>query len=166
MDKTTILNQFAFQRHYLSMLVDDIPDEKMTAQPGVVNHPAWQLGHLTFVADRFAKTLGGTSTLDATWEARFGQNTVPNPDRAASPSKAELIRMLDDRRNAAAKAYLAASLEDLAKPNPIARLAKVLPTIGHLAIFGLISHESQHLGQLAAWRRAAGMPMALSKLPG
>lgn len=164
-NKTMILDQFAFQRRYLSMLVDDIPDECICAQPGgVVNHPAWQLGHLAFVADRMVKTLGGTSPLDAAWEARYAPNTTPNPDRAASPSKAELIRVLDDRRSAAAQAFLEASADELAKPNPIARITAALPTVGHLMLFGLVFHESTHLGQLAAWRKATGMPLALLKM--
>jgi hypothetical protein len=164
-NKTMILDQLAFQRRYLSMLVDDIPDERMCAQPGgVVNHPAWQLGHLAFVADRMVKTLGGASPLDAAWEARYAPNTVPNPDRAAAPSKAELIRVLDDRRKAAVEAFSAASADELAKPNPIARIAAALPTVGHLMVFGLVFHESTHLGQLAVWRKATGMPMALLKM--
>ena len=59
MNSKLVLNQFAFHRQYLSMLVDDIPDDQLTAQPGgIVNHPAWQLGHLAFVSDRFATMLG------------------------------------------------------------------------------------------------------------
>ncbi len=44
------------------------------------------------------------------------------------------------------------------------RLAGILPTTGHMVVFGMLTHESNHLGQLAVWRSAAGMVPALSKM--
>jgi DinB superfamily len=166
MSKNVNLQQFGFQRLYLALLVDDIPEEQMTRQPGgVVNHPAWHLGHLAFVANRFATILGCASNMDPSWEGKFAPNTTPSPDRSVYPVKAELIRILDDRRGALANAYEQASESDLAKPNPNARLAANLPTVEHLIAFGMVFHEATHLGQLASWRKAAGMPTAFSKLP-
>ncbi len=165
MNSSVILGEFAFQRQYISMLVDDIADEKMTAQPGgVVNHPAWQLGHLAQSFDSFAQILGCPRTLDAAWEKQFGPQSIPSADRSAYPSKAELIRILDDRRTILAEAFARASSDDLAKPNPIPHAAALFPTVGVFMLFGMIFHEGTHLGQLASWRKAAGMAQALSKL--
>jgi hypothetical protein len=164
MNSKLILNQFAFQRQYLSMLVDDIPDEQMSAQPGgIVNHPAWHLGHLAFVSDRFTTMLGHAATLDE-WKDRFAPGSTPTADRSAYPSKAELLRVMDERRNALADAFARATPEDMAKPNPSKVIAAIFPTMGHVMLLGLVSHESTHIGQLAMWRKAMGMTEALSKL--
>lgn len=165
MDRSIILDQFAFQRRYLSFLVDDVAEEQMAEQPGgAANHPAWQLGHLAWTADRFAAMLGGSTTLDH-FKERFGGGSTPVADRASYPSRAELLSILDDRRDALAAAFSAASSEDLARPNPNPRFKAALPTIGNMVLFGMLFHESTHLGQLAVWRKAAGLPQALSKLP-
>ena len=52
---------------------------------------------------------------------------------------------------------------DWKKLHPIPQL-KMLPTVGHAIHFMMLTHESTHLGQLATWRHAQGLPMALSKL--
>ena len=42
------------------------------------------------------------------------------------------------------------------------RYCEGLPTLGDATVFLAVSHEVMHLGQLAAWRRARGLPSALS----
>lgn len=163
-NNSIIVDQFAFQRQYLSWLVDDVAEEQMTAQPGgVVNHPAWQLGHLAYTTDRFATMFGGTQTLEP-FKGKFGGGSVPVADRSAYPAKAELLRILDDRRTALVKAFANASPDELAKPNPNAMIGALLPTKGHMILFGMLFHEGTHLGQLATWRKVAGLPQALSKM--
>jgi hypothetical protein len=165
MNNSVILDEFAFQRNYITLLTDDIADEKMTAQPGgIVNHPAWHLGHLATAFDNFAQLLGCPRALDEAWSKKFGQQSVPSADRSAYPSKAELIRILDERRNAVVQAFAKTSSDDLAKPNPNAHAAALFPTVGVFILFGMLFHEGTHLGQLASWRKAAGMVPALSKL--
>lgn len=39
-----------------------------------------------------------------------------------------------------------------------------LPARGDAALFMALTHEALHLGQLAAWRRAHGLPSALRAL--
>ena len=165
MNNKVILDQYAFQRYYISLLVDDIPEDRMCDQPGlIVNHPAWHLGHLAQSTDSFIALLGGTPTLEESWKSKFKQGSIPKPERNFYPSKAELLRVLDDRRGALSQIVSRVSDADMAKPNPIASIARPLPTLGHLTLFGLLYHESTHLGQLASWRHAAGMCQALSKL--
>jgi len=164
MDKKLILDQFAFQRRYISVLVDDIPDKKMAVQPGgVVNHPAWQLGHLAAVHDFFTKALTGQTTLGEDWSKKFGPGSAPSSNRDDYPCKAELLGVFEERRQALACAFEQAADDTFAKPNPNARFAKILPTVGHLMQFGMLFHESTHLGQLASWRKAMGMVPASSK---
>lgn len=172
MNKSHVLDMAKFQRGYLSMLVDDIPDNRLAEQPGgaggVKNHPAWQIGHLAWAFDGIGAAVAGTSpALDPSWKERFGQGSNPTSHRATYPSKGELIKAYDDRRLALVRAFESASPDALARPNPVEGLAKVgLTTLGHLALFGLLTHEATHLGQLATWRAASGFVPALSKLGG
>jgi len=164
MDTPTILHLYTFQRGYISMLVDDIPDNQFSHQPkGFPNHPAWQIGHLAWAADGLCQLLGGPPGFNQVWTDTYGMNTIPVADRGAYPPKADLIAMLDDRRTNAATLLHAATPQFLAQPNPLERLAPMLPTRGHMALFLAIFHESTHLGQLSSWRKLAGMPEALSK---
>lgn len=165
MDKSYVLACFGMNRGYLDLLIDDVSDERFTQQPvGVKNHPAWHLGHLAQVADTFASMLGAKSSLGEDWKAKYGMGSEPTGRRSDYPSKAEMIRILDDRRSALAKAYERATASELDQPNTSGMLADVFPTVGRLMLFGMISHENMHLGQLAAWRSAAGMEQALAKV--
>src|SRR5438477_8419608 len=117
MDKALMLAEVGFQRGYLSLLVDDVAEEQMCAQPGgIVNHPAWQIGHLAGTFDSLTKLLGGASALDESWGKRFGQGSKPSADRAAYPSKAELLRVFDDRRKAMTQAFEQAGSDVLKRP--------------------------------------------------
>jgi hypothetical protein len=165
MNKAQILQQFGFQRFYLSLLVDDITDEQMCVQPaGVPNHPAWHLGHLTLVLDRMAKNLGLPPTLDEAWEKKYQMGSIPTGNRADYPRKTELLTKFDGLRAGLSRAFEAATPAQLSAPNPVKRLEKALPTVEGLLLFGMIFHEATHLGQLAVWRKAMGMAAALSKI--
>ena len=39
------------------------------------------------------------------------------------------------------------------------------PTVAGAALFLAVTHEALHLGQVAAWRRARGLPSALAGMP-
>lgn len=162
--QSTIKQLAAMQRGYLGGLVGDVAEDRMTAQfPGVANHPAWHLGHLAVAADQCSEIFGFTRRLDdATW-ATYGMGSKPVADRSAYPSKAECLAMFDERRDALLAGILAMSAERLTSPNPIASLVAQLPTIADLATFLMLTHEGMHCGQLATWRKAAGMKGLLEK---
>jgi len=44
------------------------------------------------------------------------------------------------------------------------RFGEALPALSDVVVFLAVSHEAMHLGQLAAWRRARGLPSALNSL--
>ncbi len=163
MNPSTLIQLFGFQRWYLSALVDDVADARFADQFGpVVNHPAWQTGHLAVVMDLAAQLLGEKAILDASWKRRFDRGTTPTPRRADYPGKAELLATLDERRAAVVSTCESLGDEDWNKPHGIAGIDQFLPGLLGCMHLLMISHESNHLGQLATWRRAAGLPMALS----
>ncbi len=139
-------------------LVRDVAPEQMVAQPhGVVNHPAWTLGHLTMAADSLAACLGLERQAPAGWDRTFATGGTPSGELAAYPSQAELLAALTTQheRNTAAARQADPAL--FGRPHPDEKRRERFPTIGDIAIFLMTSHEMDHLGQLAAWRRAMGL---------
>ena len=142
-------------------LVRDLSDEQMTRQPhGVVNHPAWLLGHLAASSNQVAKMLGLDSTFPAAWAGAFSIGGTPSGDAADFPAKEELLAELAAQHERVAGALASAdpALFDRAHPNAGAR--KRFPTIGDYTVFMISTHEGSHLGQIAAWRRAMGLGSA------
>ena len=59
---------YGFNLMNAETLVKDVSAEQMVEQPnGVVNHPAWSLGHLVVAADGLGQALGLTSNLPDGW---------------------------------------------------------------------------------------------------
>ena len=152
---------YGFNLRYAEMLVNDVSDEQMTEQPGgVINHPAWSLGHLTVSADRLGQLLGLDSDLPEGWSETFKTGGEPSGDGAAYPGKEEILGALKeqhDRNTVAANDFDASRF---AEPHPDEGSRKYFPTIGDMVVFMMTSHEMDHLGQIAAWRRAMGLGSA------
>ncbi|MGH7133371.1 MAG: DinB family protein [Phycisphaerales bacterium] len=155
-----VLHIHAMINGFLIEAVEDVPDSRMTEQPGtIVNHPAWTLSHLNAYAGVLLSMLDDPSvpppTADAEME-RYGYGTTPVPDRAAYATKRELLDRFRDR-NARLAAVVAEKHSDcFPRPSP-ERFHPHAPTIGHIAITLLVAHPPHHLGQLKQWRRAAGI---------
>ena len=144
---------------YANRLVKDLSDDQMCAQPhGVVNHPAWSLGHLAVAANAAGVTLGLASALPAGWEETFKTGGIPSADKSAFPAKDEILRVLAEQHARNAAALTNADPAALAVPHPHEKRRAHFPTVGDFAIFLMTAHEMDHLGQIAAWRRAMGLP--------
>jgi len=153
---------FAFLYGYSRMLVADLPDEKMTAQPaGIVNHPAWVLGHLVNTVDSGLKLLGASPLMPPEWAVKYGRGSMPVADRSAYPSKDELMAALETSHGKLAMAAETATPEVASAINPFERNRPFFPTVGILVAHIMTTHESMHLGQLSTWRRAMGFPGVL-----
>lgn len=153
-----ILDIYAMVNGFLMETVEDVPESRMTEQPGtIVNHPAWTLSHLNAYAGLLLFTLEDRSvpTVDAE-TTRFGYGTVPVPDPTAYATKRELLDQF--RVRTSRLAAVVAEKHSIYFPQPAPkRFQPHAPTIGHIAITLLIAHPPHHLGQLKQWRRAAGM---------
>lgn len=157
---SSVLLTYARNLDYAKRLTADIPADRMTARPVAgMNHPAWILGHLAFYGDVAAKLIGiDEPTLDPALGPKVDNTSKPIADPAAYPSRDDLIAALERGHARLAGAVAALSAEDLARPNPIERARGRFPTVGDALIFMMTAHEAIHLGQLSAWRRAAGLP--------
>jgi hypothetical protein len=153
-----ILNFHAMIHGFLVEALEDIPEHRMTEQPGtIVNHPAWTISHLNTSAGVLLSKLDDPSvpTADAEME-RFGYGTTPVPDLAAYAMKRELLDRFRDRNTRLTDVVADKHSDYFPRPSP-AKFHPYSPTIGHIAIALLVTHPPHHLGQLRQWRRAAGI---------
>jgi hypothetical protein len=155
-----ILNIHAMINRFLVQAVEDIPESRMTEQPGpIVNHPAWTLSHLNAYAGVLLSMLDDPSVspkaADAEME-RFGYGTTPVTDRAAYATKRELLERFRDRSARVVEVVAEKHSDYFPRPSP-EKFQPHAPTIGHIAITLLVAHPPHHLGQLRQWRRAAGI---------
>ena len=59
-----VIYLYGFNLMHAETLVKDVSAEQMVEQPGgVINHPAWSLGHLVVSADHLGQLLGLESSL-------------------------------------------------------------------------------------------------------
>ena len=152
-----ILHAYAFNLGYARKLVGDVPDERMAEQPaGIPNHAAWIIGHLANTCDFAGQQLGLDPISPNQWAERFGNGSVPVADRSKYPAKAALLKALEDGHARVAEALGKADPKALEAENPVEGLRPAAPTVRDLLTFILTTHEAIHLGQLSAWRRAAG----------
>ena len=83
---------YAFLLGYARRLVADIDDAQLADQPTPgVNHPAWLLGHLAISTDFAADQVRPGAQPARAWFRDFGPGSIPRPDRASYPGKAELM---------------------------------------------------------------------------
>ncbi len=138
--------------------VDDVPDSRMTEQPGtLVNHPAWTLSHLNAYAGVLLSLLDDPSVPTANAEMeRFGYGTTPVPDPTAYAKKSELLREFEQRNERLAAVVAQNHAEYFPRAAP-EKFRPFSPTIGHICITLLVTHPPDHLGQLRLWRRVAGI---------
>jgi hypothetical protein len=155
-----VLNTYRLNLDYARKLVADLSDEQLCAQPiegRVMNHAAFVLGHLAWTSEAGAGLLTTPSARAAELKEQFGMGAKPVADRLQYPSKAELVKSLEDAHAHLITALSEATSEQLAQPAP-ERMRSRFATMGQM-VFGLMtSHEGVHLGQLSAWRRALGLP--------
>ena len=149
---------------YGRSLVKDIDPDRFTEQPHpTMNHPAFCIGHLSLYPARAAAVVGMPDriTNPDSFEPLFKAGVACEPDRGQYPAKGELV----DHYVASHETMLSllddVPLSALGEPNPLGgRLAEMFPTVGIALNFLLNNHHMVHLGQISAWRRAAGLPAA------
>ena len=156
-----VLHVYTMNLGFAKRLVGDLSEDQMCAQPhGVVNHPAWSLGHLVVAANHLGTVLGLSSDLPAGWADTFKTGGTPSADRSLFPGKDELLRVMAHQHARIAQGLSDADPAALAQPHPSEKSRAHFPTVGDYAIFLMTGHEMDHLGQIAAWRRAMGLGSA------
>lgn len=154
---------YGYNLNVAKRLVGDLTAEQMCQQAhGVVNHPAWSLGHLASASVGLLKALGHDASLPEGWGEAFKTGGIPSSDPSRFPSKNELLAALESLHERVTAAVNTADSATLAAPHPHEGTRRYFPTVGDMVVFLMTSHEMDHLGQLAAWRRAMGLGPAKS----
>jgi len=157
-----VLHTFGLNLMVTEMLVQDLTAEQMTAQPhGLINHPAWNIGHLVKSSHDACQLVGIESSLPDGWEETFKAGTPPNPDPGANPTKEELLEQFRACHERISAALPQIDPDTLAKIHPDEGARKYFPTVGDHLIYMMTAHEMDHMGQVAAWRRAMGLKPAM-----
>ena len=152
----TYLYQFNLQN--AQRLVADVAAAQMASQPGgVINHPAWSLGHLVVSSNHLGQFLGLESSLPDGWSKTFKTGGEPSGELSAYPTKNELLDALTSQHARNTEAIKIFDTARFAEPHPNENTRKYFPSIGDMVIFMMTAHEMNHLGQIAAWRRAMGL---------
>lgn len=153
-----LLHTWNLNLGYAKRLVDDIPDDKMALQPAQgMNHAAWVLGHLACTADMLGAMIGLKPVCPPDWPVLFDWNSSPSQDAGQYPSKATLLKALEDAHVGIAAALPAVPEAHWQETTPLEAVQGFLPTTGDCFVFVMAAHENIHLGQLSAWRRVQGM---------
>jgi hypothetical protein len=117
----------------------------------------WIIGHLAITADFARRMCGRSAICPVAWRQVFKPGTQPSLDSATYPSMNLLCdtfrRVYSDLFEAAAEADERA----LGIENPYAPARSAFPLAGDFVAYITSSHLAYHLGQLVAWRSAAGM---------
>ena len=160
-----ILHSFAYSLDYLRDLIADVPEESMSEQPnGIVNHPAWTIGHLVFISQEIGGVIGVEPWLDNDWERQFGpgSNPVHKPAHEQGRyqdalSKADLLAALYTAQTKLISAINKLTDAQLDAMFPDPTYADVFPSVRHALTQVLIGHTAFHIGQISVWRRAMNL---------
>jgi hypothetical protein len=147
---------------YLRRLVADVPGDWMARQfPGVINHPAWVIGHIIYSCQAIGGEMGMAAWLPDDWQSKFGTGSMPVEKPDAYPDKKMLLQALDDGQQRIEAALSSMKESDMDKPLPDLAYREIFPTVGQAVLHILTSHAAVHVGQVTVWRRASGLgPLA------
>jgi hypothetical protein len=156
-----VMHAARIQTGYAKQLLEGIPNERFTEQIAEMpNHPAWICGHLALSLDLVCDLLGAGREISDDWQALFGMGSQPSADPNKYPEPAVVVEALNSQLERATASVAKATPAELSRAAP-EHLRDFLPTVGDAAVFLLVGHLGVHLGQLSAWRRAAGLDFAL-----
>jgi hypothetical protein len=154
-----VLHSFAYGLDFLREQVADVAPADMVAQPnGMVNHPAWVIGHLTFACQLLGGVVGLPAWLPDDWAGRFGPGSTPAADAGLYEAKENALAILRDAQVRITRAVEGLDDSRLDEPFPDESYRDVFPTVRHALTQVLVGHTANHVGQLSVWRRAMGLP--------
>jgi len=154
-----ILHSFKYGIDYLGEQVSDVNEADMVAQPnGIMNHPAWVLGHLTHACQMLGGLVEIPKWLPDDWASRFGTGSVPVADLSRYETKANALLILQDAQSRIIQRVEQLDNGLLDQPFPDPSYLVMFPTIRHALTQVLVGHTANHVGQVSVWRRAMGLP--------
>jgi hypothetical protein len=154
------IEQISFARDYTVRLLEQTsPADWFRQPPGGVTHIAWQVGHLAMAEYRLAleRTRGqrpqDAELISDTFLRLFGRESVPDPDPARYPGRAEILAVFDRVHQQTLRELPSLPESELdAAPVKSHSLAKTKLW----SLLWCAQHEMTHAGQIGLVRRLLG----------
>lgn len=147
---------------YADLLVKDIPPDQFAHSPHpTLNHPAFNIGHLSLYPNRVLTLLGMQERVveKPGFPELFKAGVKCVEQDGRYPAKDEIVAYFQERHRALADALPEVEEDVLRRPNPAeGRFRDMFPTAGAVATFMSTAHLMSHLGQVSAWRRVMRLP--------
>jgi hypothetical protein len=148
-------------RYLLSLaepVVAGLDDSHLALEPQPGTKTAgWLIGHLAVTGDFARRLCGRPPICPKDWRGRFNPGSQPSVRRADYPAMAELCSAFRAVYADLCESAVGAEPPALAVENPYEPGRDAFPTAGDFVAYLLASHLAYHLGQLVAWRGAAGL---------
>jgi hypothetical protein len=152
---------------YASMLVADIPAERFSERPHpTMNHPTFCLGHLSIYPDKTLPLLDhpDLAVERPEWDELFSFRATCEDDSGQYPGKDEIVDFFTERCAVVRDVLDTVDDEVFRRPLPEDHpMRGRMEDVGSVVNFLLLAHPMVHLGQLSAWRRAAGLGQVLNR---
>jgi len=140
-------------------ILDGLGDEHRGLEPMPGTKTAgWLVGHLAFTGDYGRRLCERKPLCDSSWTERFAPGTQPSHDHDSYPPMSEMVGMFGTVYTDLIAAASEAPRHVLSNPNPYTSARDRFPTVRDFLFHLMTSHLAYHLGQLATWRGAAGLP--------
>ena len=153
---------FRFCCEFLREQVKQIDPADADLDPtGDLKTPRWQVGHLLTIDLMTAQTVGadvGGPDIAVLMPA-FGPGSDPHAVGGDLPGLSELMAAKSEVEPKVEAAVAAADVADFGDPHGVDLLSQwPLRTKADLVAHLMTTHFATHLGELAMWRRAKGVP--------
>ncbi|MEM6507663.1 MAG: DinB family protein [Planctomycetota bacterium] len=157
-DIETILMFWERNGEYGIKLTDGLSATQFVEQPlGEMNHAAWVLSHLN-TYHRVLDVIIRGRPLEDPADEEFGMKSKPVPDASRYASPDDLREAFTSGHQMIAERLRKQGPAVFDRPVPLERWRSWLPTSSAVIANLMIWHETLHLGQLSAWRRAMDLP--------
>lgn len=146
---------------YADLLVKDIPPDKFAYMPlPNLNHPAFNMGHLSLYPNRIFVMIGQPELVveQPGYSDRFRAGVACVADDGRYPHKDEILEYFLERYTTLGDVLAQTPDEVFSRENPLeGRMREIFPKVGIGVNFMLNNHLMSHLGQISAWRRVIGL---------
>ena len=149
-------------RHLLKLsdsILAGLDDSHLSIEPQSGTKTAgWLIGHLAVTGDFARRLCGHTPPLcPKEWRAKFNPGTQPSSEQGDYPPFEELRSAFRTVYEDLCDAAMAVDQTKLSIENPYEPGRASFPTAADFVHWMLSGHLAYHLGQLGAWRTAAGL---------
>ena len=153
-----LIATYAFNLRNAHHVVKGLTPEQCVAQPaGLLNHPAWSIGHLALTSEVMAIEMGCEQAFPAEWMERFFPGAPITAVVEDYPSMSELLAQLDAQHVRVAARLPELSAEQLVAMPQMELIQRRFSRLADFLTYAMAGHEGFHIGQIACTRRALGI---------